>query len=64
MTVAFNQIPAGSDFTPQFIGLANAVVTVHIGDILVGAIRVIYDDGTEERVTVGAVFTGRPVTPP
>lgn len=57
MTVAFNEIPAGTDMTPLLEGLKNnSCHCPHWGYILQGSMRVIYDDGKEERLTTGDVF--------
>ena len=57
MTVAFNEVPAGTDFTPLLQGLKNdSCHCPHWGYVLEGAIRVKYDDGKEEVVSAGDVF--------
>lgn len=57
MTVAFNEIPAGTDFTPVLQGLKNnSCQCPHWGYIVAGEIRMKYDDGTEETLTTGDVF--------
>ena len=57
MTVAFNELPAGTDFTPLLQGLANnSCHCPHWGYIVKGAVRLIYDDGTEELTRAGEVF--------
>jgi hypothetical protein len=57
MTVAFNEIPAGTDMTPLLEGLMNnSCHCPHYGYILQGTMRVIYDDGKEEVLTTGDVF--------
>jgi len=57
MTVAFNELPAGADFTPLLQGLKNDLCQCpHWGYILEGSIRLIYDDGTEELNKAGDVF--------
>ena len=57
MTIAFNELPKGTDFTPLLHGLKIIVAIAHIwGYILEGAIRLIYDDKSEEVVKTGDVF--------
>lgn len=57
MTVAFNEMPAGTDITPLLEGLRNnSCHCPHYGYILQGTMRVIYDDGKEEVLTTGDVF--------
>ena len=57
MTIAFNEVPAGTDFSPMLQGLANnSCHCPHWGYIVEGAIRLIYDDGTEEVTRAGEVF--------
>ena len=57
LTVAFNEIPAGTDITPLLQGLENnSCHCPHWGYVFQGAIRVIYDDKSEETVKAGEVF--------
>jgi len=57
MTVAFNEMPKGTDFTPLLQGLENdSCHCPHWGYILEGAIRIIYDDKSEELAVAGDVF--------
>ena len=57
MAVAFNEVPAGGDMSPLFVGLPdNACPAAHWGYILEGAIRLKYVDGKEETVKAGEVF--------
>jgi hypothetical protein len=57
MTVAFNEIPAGTDFSPLLQGLKNdSCHCPHWGYVVDGAIRIKYDDGTDELLTTGDVF--------
>jgi hypothetical protein len=57
MTVAFNEIPAGTDFTPLLEGLKNnSCHCPHWGYVVEGVIRVKYDNGTEETLRAGDVF--------
>ena len=57
MTVAFNELPAGTDFTPLLQGLTNnSCQCPHWGHIIEGEFLVKYDDGTEETLTAGDVF--------
>ena len=57
MTVAFNELPAGTDFTPLLQGLKNdSCLCPHWSYVVDGAIRIRYDDGTEEVLRAGDVF--------
>ncbi len=57
MTVAYNEMPKGTDITPLLKGLENdSCHCPHWGYVVQGSIRVIYDDGTEETVKGGEVF--------
>ena len=57
MTIAFNEIPGGTDITPLLQGLANdSCHCPHWGYILEGKIRIIYDDKSEEFAEKGDVF--------
>ena len=57
MTVAFNEVPAGTDFSPLLQGLKNdSCHCPHWGYVVDGEMLVKYDDGTEERLTHGDVF--------
>lgn len=57
MTVAFNEIPAGTDFSPLLQGLKNnSCHCPHWGYVVEGEMRVKYDDGTEETLATGDVF--------
>jgi len=57
MTVGFNELPTGTDFTPLLQGLGNnSCHCPHWGYILEGSIKLIYDDGTEEVTSAGDVF--------
>jgi len=61
MTVAFNELPAGTDFTPLLEGLKNnSCHCPHWGYIFEGSIRLIYDNGTEELNKAGDVFYWQP----
>ncbi|MCK5206554.1 MAG: hypothetical protein KAQ62_03260 [Cyclobacteriaceae bacterium] len=61
MTVAFNELPAGTDFTPLLEGLSNnSCHCPHWGYIFKGSIRLIYDDGSEEITKAGDVFYWKP----
>jgi hypothetical protein len=61
MTVAFNEVPAGTDMTPLLQGLENnSCHCPHWGYIFEGSIRLIYDDGTEEVTKAGDVFYWHP----
>ena len=57
MTIAFNEIPKGTDFTPLLQGLKNnSCHCPHWGYIVEGVIRLIYDDKSEEIVKTGDIF--------
>jgi hypothetical protein len=57
MTVAFNQIPAGTDFTPLLHGLKNnSCHCPHWGYVVEGELLIKYDDGAEETLSAGDVF--------
>jgi len=61
MTVAFNELPEGTDFTPMFQGLKNnSCHCPHWGYLLEGELLIKYDDGTEEIITTGDVFYLQP----
>lgn len=57
MTVAVNEVPAGTDFSPLLEGLKNNSCQVpHWGYIFKGVIKLIYDDGREEVLREGDLF--------
>ena len=57
MTVAFNEIPAGTDFSPLLQGLKNnSCHCPHWGYVVEGSLLVKYDNGTEETLNTGDVF--------
>ena len=57
MTVAYHELPQGTDFTPLLKGLCNdSCHCPHWGYIFQGVFRFIYDDGTEESFEAGDVF--------
>ncbi len=61
MTIAFNEIPGGTDLAPLLQGLKNnSCQCPHWGYILEGEILMKYDDGTEETLTTGDVFYMQP----
>ncbi|MDQ4140263.1 MAG: hypothetical protein M3142_07035 [Bacteroidota bacterium] len=61
MTIAFNEIPGGTDLAPLLQGLKNnSCQCPHWGYILEGEIQMKYDDGTEETLTTGDVFYMQP----
>ena len=61
MTVAFNEIPAGTDMSPLLKGLRNdSCQCPHWGYIVEGELLLKYDDGSEERLTTGDVFYMQP----
>ena len=56
-TVAYHELPKGTDFTPLLKGLDNdSCHSPHWGYIFGGEIRVIYDDGNEELLEEGDAF--------
>ena len=57
MTVAYNELPSGTDFAPLLQGLTNnSCQCPHWGYVVEGELLVKYDDGTEETLTTGDVF--------
>ena len=61
MTVGYNQVPKGTDLTPLLKGLpTDSCHCPHWGYIFEGAIRIIYDDGTEELTRAGDFFYWKP----
>ena len=57
MTIGYSELPAGTDMTPLLQGLENnSCHCPHWGYMIEGAIRMKYDDGTEEVITSGDVF--------
>jgi hypothetical protein len=51
------QLPAGTDFTPLFVGLPDDLCQcAHWGYVLSGSIRLRYADGTEELNEAGDVY--------
>jgi len=57
MTIAYNEIPGGSDVSPLLEGLKNnSCHCPHWGYVLQGTMRVKYDDGTEEVLNTGDVY--------
>ena len=57
MTVCFNELPKGTDFTPLLDGLTNdSCHCPHWGYVLEGEMLVKYDNGTEELLEAGDVF--------
>jgi len=57
MTIAFNELPKGFDFTPLLHGLNNnSCHCPHWGYIIQGAIRIVYDDRSEEVSQTGDIF--------
>ena len=57
MTVAFNEMPAGTDIGPLLEGLEhNSCQCPHWGYVVEGAILIKNDDGTEEKLDAGDVF--------
>jgi hypothetical protein len=57
MTAAFNELPAGTDFTPVLQGLKNnSCPCPHWGYIVEGVLKMKYDNGKEETLVAGDVF--------
>ena len=57
MTVAINELPAGTDFGPLLVGLKNNSCQVpHWGYIIKGSMRLQYDDGIEVVLKAGDAF--------
>lgn len=57
MTVAFNELPAGTNFAPLLEGLKNnSCHCPHWGYIVEGELLIKYDNGTEENLIAGDVF--------
>lgn len=57
MTVAINEMPAGTDLSPLLEGLKNNSCQVpHWGYIIKGSLRLKYDDGKEVVLKAGDVF--------
>ncbi|HEX6849513.1 MAG TPA: cupin domain-containing protein [Chitinophagaceae bacterium] len=57
MTIAINELPAGTDLSPLLEGLKNNSCQVpHWGYILKGSMRLKYDDGKEVILKAGDVF--------
>ena len=57
MTIAFNEFPKGTDFSPLLQGLKNdSCHCPHWGYVVEGSLRMKYDDGKEEVLSTGDVF--------
>lgn len=57
MTVAYNELPAGTDFTPLLKGLENdSCHCPHWGYVIDGTMRIVYNDGSEDLLKAGDVF--------
>ena len=57
MAVDINRAPAGADFTPLLEGLENDKCQVpHWGYVIEGAIRIVFQDGTEALFSEGEAF--------
>jgi hypothetical protein len=57
MSVAYWEVPSGTDFAPMLAGLPQDLCPVpHWGYVFEGAIRVKYQDGKEDVVNAGEVF--------
>lgn len=57
ITLGFNELPKGTDFTPLLKGLNNdSCHAPHWGYVFEGKMLVIYDDGTQEEVGPGEAY--------
>lgn len=57
MTIAYNELPAGTDFTPLLKGLPNDHCHCpHWGYLMEGSMRIVYTDGSEEMLQAGDIF--------
>lgn len=57
ITLGFNELPKGTDFTPLLKGLNNdSCHSPHWGYVFEGRILIIYDDGTREDVGAGEAY--------
>ena len=57
MTVAFNDVPAGTDFGPLLQGLTNNCCQCpHWGYMVDGELLITYEDGKEETLVAGDAF--------
>ena len=57
ITVRHIQLPAGTDFTPLFVGLPGDLCQcAHWGTVTDGSITVRYADGTEETTRAGELY--------
>ncbi len=57
ITLGFNKLPKGTDFTPLLKGLENdSCHSPHWGYVLQGSIQIIYDDGKKEEVSAGEMY--------
>ncbi|MCB0686046.1 MAG: hypothetical protein KDC53_05960 [Saprospiraceae bacterium] len=57
MTICFNELPKGTDFTPLLQGLTNdSCHCPHWGYILSGSLLVRYNDGSEELISEGDMY--------
>ena len=61
MTIAYNELPKGTDMTPLLQGLKNnSCHCPHWGYILEGAMTIKYDDGKEDILQAGDIFYSPP----
>lgn len=57
MTIAYSNLPKGTDFGPLLEGLENdSCHCPHWGYVVGGVLRLKYDDGNEEVLSTGDVF--------
>ena len=57
MAIGYQELPAGTDFTPLFKGLPDdACQCPHWGYVIKGAVHLKYTDGSQEVVAAGDVF--------
>lgn len=57
MTIAFNELPAGTDFRPLLKGLNHdSCHCPHWGYVLEGSMRIFYNQGAEELIVANDIF--------
>ncbi|MCM4166347.1 hypothetical protein KCTC52924_03280 [Arenibacter antarcticus] len=57
ITLGYNELPAGTDFTPLLQGLNNdSCHAPHWGYVIEGKILIIYDNGKQELVGAGEMY--------
>ncbi|MCY1720282.1 hypothetical protein OU798_08000 [Prolixibacteraceae bacterium Z1-6] len=56
-TIAYHELPKGTDFTPLLKGLTNDLCHCpHWGYLFEGSMQIIYHDGSEEVISAGEAF--------